>query len=306
MSETEATFGAMLCALFAAGFLVGALRVWRAGQASGDPEAEDADTTHEGSDRPAKRIPQARRLQALGARLRPDKDRVADLRTRLVHAGIDGKDAVDIFLSVRLIVMIGGLGAALLMVSMLGEQPLTMIVLVSVVMAVAIVGPSSWLKRRTERRQQAVLVDLPEVLELLVVCLEAGLPFEQALERVVRSALDNPRQAGVLVRELQQVLGDIHLGVSFDRAFRRFAQRIGSEEVHNVAGLIAKGAAMGAKMAELLHAHSESARQREMLRLQESTGKANAKLSLPLTLCLLPAALLLMIGPAALALFRGL
>lgn len=285
----------LLCLLLAAAALLIALRL-RAARTPG-PAAE-----------PERRAaPVLAGWRRLGARLRPKGEaEVEALQERLVHAGLYGRDAIDLFVSVRFVLFAGGLAAVLAGRVALEDSPSTQLLLVLTVAAVVVIGPNAWLRGRIGRRQREVSATLPELLDLLVVCLEAGLGLEQALERVVRGGGGPVGESRLLRDELETVLSDVQLGMPVPAAWRRLAQRLGGDDVGSVAALIAKASVMGARLGELLRGHSKTVRQRQLLRLEEATGTASAQLALPLTICLLPAAMLLMMGPAALALYRGL
>lgn len=285
----------LLCALLATGALLIALRLRRL-RVGAAAVAEEA-----------RAQPAIGAWRRLGARLRPTRSGEAEaLQQRLVHAGLYGRDAIDLFVAVRFVLMVAGLLAVLGGRALLAASSFDQLMLVLVVAAVVVIAPNAWLASRIRRRQREVSEALPDVLDLLVVCLEAGLGLEQALERVVRGGGSPVGDSRLLRQELDTVLSDVQLGMPVAAAWRRLAQRLGGEDVSSVAALIAKASVMGARLGELLRGHSKTVRQRQLLRLEEATGTANAQLALPLTICLLPAAMLLMMGPAALALFRGL
>lgn len=285
----------LLCLLLAAGALLIAIRLRRAQV----PEPADASG--------GRATPGATTgWRRLASRLRPQRGgEVEALQQRLVHAGLYGRDAIDLFVTVRFVLLVAGLLAVMVGRTLLAESGFDQLVLVLVVAGAVVIAPNAWLNRRIQRRQVEVSEALPDLLDLLVVCLEAGLGLEQALERVVRGGGGPVGESRLLRQELDTVLSDVQLGMPVPAAWRRLAQRLGGEDVGSVAALIAKASVMGARLGELLRGHSKTVRQRQLLRLEEATGVANAQLALPLTICLLPAALLLMMGPAALALYRG-
>jgi tight adherence protein C len=226
-----------------------------------------------------------------------------DLKSRTTRAGLYGQDAVDLFLTVRLIVLLAGAGLILLSISW-ARSPLTAAMMALIIGGLAVVLPGIWLDRRTRQRHQAIAESLPETLELLVVCFRAGLGLEAALQRVAAPAEEEDKEDqeqpddDLLRQELQLVLADMRLGMPVEQAFRRFAARIGSEETSALASVIAQATRLGSQIGELLRAHADKMRHQQLMELEEHAGKASAKLSLPLTLCLLPAGMLLLLGPA--------
>lgn len=246
-------------------------------------------------------------MRIFGALLRPDSEAaLSELKNRTVQAGLYGQDAIDLFLTVRMISFVSGIVAAVGIFSWLSNDPGLALLTAVGIAGVGVIGPSVWLQRRAQERQAEVNAALPPTIDLLVVCLEAGLGLEQALERVVRVELSANGKGDLLRRELALVLSDMRVGMPVEQAFHRMADRIGSEDVNTVAALIGRAARLGAKMGQVLRGHADSVRRHQMITLEEMTGKANAKLALPLALFLLPAALLVMAGPAFVNLMRTL
>jgi len=248
-----------------------------------------------------------RGLRAIGAMLRPQSDEaLGELRSRTVQAGLYGRDALDLFLSARLIALIVGTGLAIVALSALDDDPVIVLAVTGAIGFAALAGPRVWLESRIRRRQSVIAAALPGTLDLWVVCLEAGLGLKQALDRLVQSAARSGKEQSLLSDELQMVVSDMNVGMPVERAFRRFAERVGSEEVNAVAAVVARGSSLGAKVADVLRNHADAVRKKQLLALEESTGKANAKMALPLALFLMPAALLMMVGPAFLRLLQAL
>ena len=239
-------------------------------------------------------------LRALGSLLRPDEEQaLAELKSRATRAGLYTQDAVDLFLTVRLVVVAAGGGLFLLILTSV-DNLLTALSLLLMITAVSAIAPNYWLEQRARRRQRAIAQSLPEVLDLLALCLEAGLGLEQAIERVVSSGNEDD----LLADELEMVLSDIRLGVSVERAFQRFAARIGSDQASAVASLVGKASTLGGKIGEVLRAHASSMREQRLLAFEEAAGRANAKLALPLAVFLLPAGLALLLAPPFMTLFE--
>jgi tight adherence protein C len=241
----------------------------------------------------------------MGAVLRPNSEEaLEELKGRATRAGLYGPEAVDRFLAARLVLLGVGLGLVAIIVAT-SSDPLSALLLSLAIVLVMVLGPGFWLDLRARQRQAAIADQLPEMLGLLVVCLDAGLGLRPALERVVLSHqeadLDN-----LLQRELRQVLADLNVGMPMERAFRRFALRIGSQEANRLAMVMSKAATFGGEVAALLRGHVKMMRQQQIAELEETAGKASAKLALPLSLFLLPAGMLLLLAPAFLSVFSSL
>ncbi len=250
---------------------------------------------------PSKQAPQQRKSAArsrfgrFGALLRPSDDIAAQqMLTRLTRAGIYSQDSVDLYLAVRMVLIIAGLVVFVATLPFLDGLLLTLFCFVLII-GVVLLAPSFWLDSRTNKRKVEVSRTLPSTLDLLVTCLDAGLNLEQALMRI--SANDH-HGTDIFVSELRMTLEEIRAGIDTTLAFRRMADRLGHEEVHNLAALIGQASQLGGNIAEALRSHSHTIRKQRLIFLEEQAGKANAKLTLPLTTCLLPAVMILLLGPA--------
>jgi tight adherence protein C len=243
-------------------------------------------------------------LVRLGAVLRPgDAAAVAQLQGRLAQAGMTSRDAIDLYLTIRVSAIVAGL-----LLSVLGTRlmsgPVSSVGWFMVVMSLAVIGPGLWLDFRTRSRQLEIGRSLPSTLDLLVTCLDAGLNLEQALGRVSKKRENTPDE--ILAAELRTTLAEMRAGLSIDVAFKRLSARIGHPEVQNLSALIAQATALGANLGEALREHAQTMRHHRIVFLEELAGKANAKLTLPLTICLLPSVMILLMGPAVLMILKSL
>jgi tight adherence protein C len=242
-------------------------------------------------------------LLGIGAMLRPkDQEEIEALKSRVVRAGLTSREAVDLYLTIRWSLVLGGLLAGVGLATMV-EDAASGVVVFMVVMAVCLLAPSMWLRARTQRRQMEIARALPGTLDLLVTCLDAGLGLEQALDRV---SAESRNGDDLLAAELRLTLAELSAGLSGAVVFRRLAARVGLEDVNTLAAVIAHAATLGTNIVDVLRGHASAIRHNRMLDLEERAGKANAKLTLPLTICLLPAIMVLLLGPAAIMMMQSL
>ena len=235
------------------------------------------------------------RFGALSELMRPRTlAELSDLRRRLFRAGLRTDEAVDLYGLARSISVIVGLFFAA--VFFLASSRDLMALLISALVAlVGLYVPQFWLKGRIEKRQAALTNALPPTLDLLVTCMEAGLGLEQALARVSQeTAFSDPEMSD----ELVVLVAEIRAGLGVAEAFRKLADRVTSDDMRNLANVVGQAAQLGAAMGRTMREYAASARRRRVLGLEEAAGKVTAKLTLPLTLCLMPAALMIMLGPA--------
>jgi tight adherence protein C len=242
-------------------------------------------------------------VRRLGALFKPkDEHEIEALKSRVVRAGLGSRDAVELYLTIRWSVVLFGLIATGVLATTLSEPEHIAIAFIGIT-SLTLLGPGAWLDMRTRRRQRAIGGSLPSTLDLLVTCLEAGLGLEQALERV---SAESRSGDDLLAAELRVTLAELKAGLPMAIVFRRFAARVGIEDINTLAAVITQAATLGTNITDVLRNHAASIRRHRMLELEEKAGKANAKLTLPLTMCLLPAVLVLLLGPAAIMMLRSL
>ncbi len=266
-------------------------------QAGEELARERAEAVAEGEEPPA----ESGRFGLLAGLLRPKTaDDVSDLRRRLARAGLRSQEALELFNVARAISLLCGLFVFFMLVVSLGGSSL---VFGAFVLGIAFFGPSLWLRSRTNGRQEKLNRSLPPTLDLLVTCMEAGLGLEQAIARVSQEmAFSNPEMA----EELSVVIGELRAGLSTTSAFKKLADRVISDDMRNLSNVIVQSATLGAALGRTLREYAASARRRREMELEELAGKVTAGLTLPLTLCLLPSAVLAMLGPAVVIVINSL
>jgi Flp pilus assembly protein TadB len=156
------------------------------------------------------------------------------------------------------------------------------------------------LQREAGQRRDLILKQLPTTLDLLTVCVEAGLSLQAGLQKVVEKTRPNP-----LREELDQVLREIQLGRPRGDALKEMARRVGLKEVNSVVLAMVQAEAMGTGIAKSLRIQSEIARDNRMQRAQEQAMQAPVKLSFPLVFFVFPVVFIVIFGPVALELFTN-
>jgi tight adherence protein C len=162
--------------------------------------------------------------------------------------------------------------------------------------------PNLWLARLIGRRQRQIAASFPDALDMMVVCVEAGLGLDAALARVgTHIAPVHP----LLASELERVTLELRAGKSRDEALRNFAARVSLPEVASFVTLLVQSEALGVGIAQTLRAHGEDMRANRLLRAEEMAHKLPVKLTIPLVLCLLPAMLVAVLLPGMLSIVRN-
>lgn len=235
-------------------------------------------------------------LPRMGTALLPeDEQQRTLLQSRLVHAGLYGRQAMVFFLGVKLLLMIApalvGLAAGAA-----GLLPLRVAVLGGACAGIlGMIGPSFWLDRRKTARQMNFRRALPDALDVLVICLEGGLSLPAALKRVadeLRSA--HPLLAG----ELNIAQREIQLGRSAGESLKHFGDRTGLEEVRSLASVVIQAERFGASLVKSLRVHADTLREKRKQRAEEQAQKAATFMLFPTLLFIFPGIFVVILGPA--------
>ena len=163
-------------------------------------------------------------------------------------------------------------------------------------------APDIILKRRIAARQREIFESFPDALDLMVVCVEAGLAMDAALARVgAEIGLKSP----VLAEELQLVTLELRAGSAKDKALRNLALRTGVEDVDALAKMLIQADRFGTSVGTALRIQSDQLRTRRRQLVEEKAAKIATKLLFPLIFCIFPALLVVLLGPAALQIMRS-
>jgi tight adherence protein C len=161
--------------------------------------------------------------------------------------------------------------------------------------------PNMVLRFFIARRQTSIARALPELLDLLVLCVEAGLSLEQALARAGREII---LQSRPLAEELLWVGAELTAGSTRARALRHWAMRVGLEPLDSLVALLAQAERFGTRIADALRAQSNHLRMRQRQKVETAAAQVGLKLLFPLIFCLFPGLLLVLVGPAFISLMH--
>jgi len=220
-------------------------------------------------------------------------------RRRLMEAGYRRDSAVGIYMSARLVLAL--LFPTLLLVASpaLNLSELKLIVLLCCATGAGLVAPSIWLDRARSKRQMSIILGLPDALDLMVVCVEAGLGINASLARVAR---EFHRSNAILSAEFELVTLEIRAGKSSTDALRSLAERTGVSEVASLVAMLVQTERFGTSVADTLRVHADGLRVQRLLRAEEQAGKAPLKMMFP-TLIIFIATLIVTIGPGLMQMF---
>lgn len=224
-----------------------------------------------------------------------DEGERTKLQTRLIHAGLYRRQAMVVFLGVKVLLI----APAFLCVaaSLIGVVTLWQgLIIGGCLVIVGLIGPSFWLDRMKRKRQSNFRRALPDALDVLVICLEGGLSLSAGLRRVsteLRTA--HPE----LASELAIVQREVQLGLTSGEALKKMGERSDLEEVRSLASVILQSERLGASLVRSLRVHAESLRLKRYQRAEEKAAVAATKVLFPTLLFILPAVFVVVLGPAA-------
>jgi tight adherence protein C len=225
------------------------------------------------------------------------------LRTGLVRAGYRRGDSVLVLLGCKI------LCAALLPIVWMTAgyamaKPVGNVLTVSLVLGIlGFYLPTFYIWMRQKQRHAEILSALPDGLDLMVVCVEAGLGLGAALQRVGQEIrLASPQ----LSEELALVNQEMQTGVSRMDSLRNLAERTGVEEIFSLVAMLIQTDRLGTSIAMSLRAHADSMRTRRRQRAEQMARKASIKLAFPLVLLIFPALRVVILGPAGIQILKAL
>jgi tight adherence protein C len=230
-------------------------------------------------------------------------EEVRATRRRLINAGYRSAKAPIFFLGAKLLLVIVMVGLlALIPAKMLGF-PSALILTFYYVMAAACgyYAPALWLRRAIGSRKDALQRAIPNALDLMVVCVEAGLGLDQAIGRVGDEVkLAHPE----LSDELNLLALELRTGMSRQEALRNLAHRTDLEEVRNLVALLIQTDRFGTSIGQALRVHADAMRTTRRLKAEELAAKLPVKMLLPLIFFIFPCMFIVLLGPAAIQMIR--
>jgi len=230
-------------------------------------------------------------------------DTMKVLRQRLVQAGIFDPRGVAMFFLVRTALAIG-LSAALFFVLPMVKHTSNSTFWLAVIAAgiAGYVGPSMYIDRRIAARRLEHRSGFPDFMDLMVVCADAGLPIEAALERIGREFGDSYPS---LTANIHMTNLEIRAGRTLADALEHFAERIGLDEVRSFVTLITQSLDLGSSITDALRVYSDDMRHKRLSRAEEKAYALPAKLALPMMICIFPVLFVVILLPVFVKLHTG-
>ena len=227
----------------------------------------------------------------------------SSLKLRFVHAGIRNPAAPTAFFGIKTVLTLGLplVGFGLLAVSGSSLKTNNLLLALLLLAALGYYAPNLVLNRMVKRRQREIFENFPDALDLMTVCVEAGLGTEAAMVRVAR---DLQVKSPALADEMRLVNLELRAGADRERALRNLAFRTGVDEVDSFVTMISQAERFGTSIAASLRVHSEMLRTRRRQKAEEAAAKIGVKLLFPLIFCIFPSLMVVLMGPAMIQIYR--
>lgn len=245
-----------------------------------------------------------RAAPALSRPLQPKSElEQSQLRIRLSNAGWRSESAVSIFLGAKFLALLVGLGiGASTMIAAYGTTQKA-IMLTVLFGGIGFYLPELVLYVKKKGRQDAIFLSLPDALDLLVVCVEAGLGLDAGMRRVSdEMRLSSP----VISEELAMANFQLQMGRPRREVLHELGVRTGVDDVRSLAAILIQADRFGSSVAQALRVQSDSMRTRRRQLAEERAAKTAVKLIFPLVLFIFPGIFVVLVGPAAITMVRDL
>ena len=237
-------------------------------------------------------------LTALGRRFTP-VGYVENTKKKLLITGKAQPEDLDRFLAVRVLTILAIIPVIYFWFSSVSLKGKSFYFTLLLVIVALVLGPDAVLNRKKEERQLIIRRALPDILDLLTISVEAGLGFEQALDRTVKSV------PGPLSDEFTRMLNETRAGSSRSEAMRAIDERTDVAEVRSFVLAILQADTFGVSIGRILRAQADEMRIKRRQEAQERAQKAPVKMLIPMVFCVFPALFVIILGPAAISLTKN-
>ena len=242
--------------------------------------------------------PVVARLAALLGRFTP-AGYTQTIREKLVQAGNPAGLDVDRFMTLKVLGAVSIVFWPYFALKLAGLGGFYGMIVIGLMWAISFFGPDVFVQRHTDQRQHAIAIRLPDVLDLLVISVEAGLGFEQAIDRTIDAV------PGPLADEFRRMLQETRMGATRAEALRAMDERCQVPELRSFILAMLQADTFGVSIGRLLRAQADDMRIRRRQRAQEAAQKAPVKMLFPLMFCIFPSLFVVILGPAMLQITKA-
>jgi tight adherence protein C len=227
------------------------------------------------------------------------------LRRRFMHAGFRSASAPAYYFSAKTVLALGLPAAALLIAAprFAAGHTLDALFVLLAASALGFYGPSVVLSRLTSYRQRIIVEALPDAVDLMTVCVEAGLGLDAAMLRVTEEI---GAKSPILRIELELLLLELRAGAGREKALRNLAARTGVEDIDVLTTMLIQADRFGTSIGDSLRVYTDSLRTKRRMKAEEHAAKIALKLLFPLIFFIFPTLVVVLVGPAAIQIYRQL
>ncbi len=239
-------------------------------------------------------------VSAIGSAIPLSTQTLSKFKLMLIQAGYRRPSAPTIFFGSK-VVLGGGFFAILFMYTLSVKHDMRLAIILGLLALVAgMILPNVWLTEKLKRRQTDIFHSLPDVLDLMTVCVEAGLGLDASIIKITEEKQFSKR---ILSKEFAIVSQEIRAGKMRADALRDLGIRTGVEDIRAMVALLIQTEKLGASLARSLRVHSDSLRTKRRQLAEEAAAKTSIKLIFPLAFFIFPSLLVVLLGPAVIKMF---
>jgi tight adherence protein C len=221
---------------------------------------------------------------------------VSVIKQRLIRAGFRGEPAINVFYGCKVLTPL------LLAVAVTGVAHFSPFFIYAMALGLGFLLPDFWLSNRIKGRQRRMRLGLPDVLDLLVICIEAGQSLDQA---TMRTAEELAKAHPEICDEFSILLLEQRAGRARSETWKNLAERTGEESLRNLVSMVVQSEQFGTSIARTLRVHADSLRTQRIQSVEEQASKTSVKLVFPLVLFIFPALFLVTLGPAVILMMES-
>jgi len=241
-------------------------------------------------------------IEKTGLSLADSKDDA--LRQKLAAAGYAAPYAPRVYTLMRLVMVVGLPILVFGLYWVRGSMPGIFTLYISLVIAAALglYLPNLFIRAKADRRQRELINAFPDALDLMLVCVEAGLGLEAAFARV---GMEMTTSHPLLSEQFGSVVLELRAGRSYEDTLRRLADRAGADEIRAFATLLIQSTKLGSSIAQTLRVYASEMRERRRMRAEERAHRLPVLISIPLVACMLPCMIGVLMLPAVIRVVRA-
>lgn len=231
----------------------------------------------------------------------PDLEKVSEMRKSLIQAGYRHPKAPAVYLGLRVVMALALTLPLLLFFVIQGKLGPSNFLIAFALCVIGFYLPTQVLGIILGRRQNRLDQALPDILDMFVISLDAGLSLSAALHRVaneIHGIFDD------FYEELQITAGELNAGITWDEAFANLSKRTGVQSIRSMVSLMTQTGKLGGSIGDALRHHSEFTRTQRLLRAEERAAKLPVKMIFPMLFCIFPAIVIVVVGPGLIHMYN--